>query len=95
MILFFPLNTGRSLEECEWATEEFEQVLQEAFDFDDDEEEDDDSAGEFMSYSFSLLNQSDDEADAAEGGASLGYVYNEAEMYVRCWWSHVPVLCYY
>jgi hypothetical protein len=51
-----------ALEECEWATEEFEQLLQEAFDYDSDQEVGDDD-GEFMNYSYALLNQSDEEAD--------------------------------
>jgi hypothetical protein len=57
---------------------EFEQVLQEAFDF--DEVEDDTGAssanGAFISYS--VLNQSDDEAD--EGDRQHGYEYDAMEM---------------
>jgi hypothetical protein len=70
-----------ALEECDWATEEFEQVLQEAFDYDEevlDEGGEDD--GEFIGYTYSLLNQSDDEAD--QEGDEHGYKYDESQMYV-------------
>ncbi|KAL7563013.1 hypothetical protein ACA910_013535 [Epithemia clementina (nom. ined.)] len=69
-----------ALEECEWATDEFEQVLQEAFDFEPGKEEADNSDaddGEFMNYSYSLLNQSDEEADTED---KHGYVYDESSM---------------
>jgi hypothetical protein len=64
-----------ALEECEWATEEFEGVLQEAFDYESDQEAEDD--GEFMNYSYALLNQSDEEASTAD---VHGFVYNDDDM---------------
>lgn len=67
-----------ALEECEWATEEFEQVLQEAFDYDSDQEAGDDD-GEFMNYSYALLNQSDEEASVID---NHGHVYNDDDMSV-------------
>jgi len=72
-----------ALEECEWATDEFEQVLQEAFDYQSETEaersasEDDD--GEFANYSYSLLNQSDEEAEAEDHHK---YAYDEKKMSV-------------
>ena len=69
-----------ALEECEWATDEFEQVLQEAFDYEPGKDEDDSGEGEdgeFMNYSYSLLNQSDEEADTED---KHGYVYDESNM---------------
>lgn len=64
-----------ALEECEWATEEFEGVLQEAFDYESDQEGGDD--GEFMNYSYALLNQSDSEASDID---DHGHVYNDDTM---------------
>lgn len=72
---------GTALEECEWATDEFEQVLQEAFDYESDKEttEDsgDDDEGEFTNYSYNILNQSDEEAEAEN---LHKYTYDEDHM---------------
>ena len=68
-----------ALEECEWATDEFEQLLQEAFDYESDQEGAEDDDGEFMNYSYALLNQSDDEASKID---SHGHVYNDDDMSV-------------
>lgn len=67
-----------ALEECEWATEEFEAVLQEAFDYDSDQDGCDDD-GEFMNFSYALLNQSDEEASEAD---NHGHTYNDDDMSV-------------
>ena len=64
-----------ALEECVWANEEYESVLQDAFDYNSEEEEQDD--GEEMNYSYSLLSQSDDEADDED---THHFVYNEQTM---------------
>lgn len=67
-----------ALEECEWATEEFEGVLQEAFDYDSDQDGCDDD-GEFINFSYTLLNQSDEEASEAD---DHGHVYKDDDMSV-------------
>mmetsp|Transcript_5826 Transcript_5826/g.12126 ORF Transcript_5826/g.12126 Transcript_5826/m.12126 type:complete len:1034 (+) Transcript_5826:79-3180(+) len=68
-----------ALEECEWATDEFEQVLQEAFDYESEKEADDpgDEEEEFANYSYNILNQSDEEAEAQDAHA---YNYDEKTM---------------
>jgi hypothetical protein len=65
-----------ALEECVWANEEYENVLQDAFDCNSDQEvvEDD---GEEMNYSYSILSQSDDEADNED---KHHFVYSEVSM---------------
>lgn len=66
-----------ALQECVWASEEYETVLQDAFEVSgaDDGEDDD----EEMNYSFQVLAQSDEEADN-EG--KHGYQYDEEVMEV-------------
>ena len=61
-----------ALQECVWANEEYENVLQDAFEFADDDDDDDDDEDE--NYSFSLLAQSDDEADRDD---KHGYRYED------------------
>ena len=68
-----------ALEECEWATEEFEQLLQEAFDYESDQEGAEEDDGEFMNYSYALLNQSDEEASHVD---EHGHIYNDDDMSV-------------
>lgn len=63
-----------ALEECAWANEEFEVVLAEAFGGKDEEQE---AEGEEMNYSYSLLSQSDDEADTA---VNRGYEFKTEDM---------------
>jgi hypothetical protein len=67
-----------AMEECKWAQEEFENVLQDALDDDpskESEEEDDDE--DEVNYSYSLLAQSDDEADDED---VHGFQYDEGTM---------------
>merc|ERR1712151_847449 len=63
----------RALEECTWANEEFENVIQDAFDYNTEDENDE----EEMNYSYSLLCRSDDEADDED---DHGYGYDEISM---------------
>lgn len=65
-----------ALEECKWAQEEFENVLQDVLD-DEPSEEQHPEDEEEMNYSFSLLAQSDDEADDE---VNHGFQYDEDEM---------------
>jgi hypothetical protein len=69
---------GRALQECEWANEEFENILQDAFDNTSDDEADEDD--EDMNYSFSVLAQSDDEAEDQD---KQGYTYGEENLNVE------------
>lgn len=64
-----------ALEECTWATEEFEAVLAEVFEVKTEGDEDDDE--EEMNYSYSLLAQSDDEADEED---NRGFEYDDSKM---------------
>jgi hypothetical protein len=64
-----------ALEECVWANEEYEAVLQDAFDYNSEEEDEDDD--EVLNYSYDLLAQSDDEADNED---DHGYKYDEEGM---------------
>lgn len=65
-----------ALEECTWASEEYESVLQDAFD-DDASDREEDGAEEEMNYSFNVLAQSDDEADEED---EHGFHYDEEAM---------------
>ena len=71
-----------ALEECEWATDEFEGVLQEAFDYESEKESDDNQQEEveFANYSYGILNQSDEEAEETDEPHS--YSYDEKTMSV-------------
>lgn len=62
-----------ALEECEWACEEYEAILQGAFEEDDTDMEGEDDDGD-LNYNFSVLSQSDDEADDID---DRGYHYDE------------------
>lgn len=62
-----------ALDECGWAYDEFESVLQDAFESDDEGEENED----VVNYSFSYLSKTDDEADEYDG---RGYEYDEENM---------------
>lgn len=64
-----------ALQECVWANEEYENVLQDAFD--NSGAADDDEDDEEMNYSFHVLAQSDEEADEED---TYGYHYNEDDM---------------
>lgn len=65
----------KAVEECTWATEEYEGVLEEVCEYDSDREA---NEGEDMNYSYSLLAQSDEEAEEEYDGS--GYLYEEAKM---------------
>jgi hypothetical protein len=70
-----------ALEECTWAMEEYESVLQDCYNYTSivdttaqvDEEED----GDDVNYSYAVLAQSDDEADDED---IHGYAYDDATM---------------
>lgn len=65
-----------ALDECVWAFDEYESVLQDAFEYVSDNEDD---GEEVVNYSYPLLSQSDDEADEEYG---RGYSYDEDSMSV-------------
>jgi len=64
-----------ALEECEWACEEYEAILQGAFEDEEDMAGDDDEGD--LNYNFSVLSQSDDEADETD---DHGYNYDEDDL---------------
>lgn len=65
-----------ALEECVWASDEYESVLQDALAYSSDNEEKQEDSDE-VNYSYSLLSQSDDEADRED---RLGYNFKDAEL---------------
>lgn len=65
-----------AIEECLWANDEYENVLQDAFEIGEDGIPREDSDQE-ENYSYQLLSQSDDEADQEY---TYDYQYNEDEM---------------
>lgn len=66
---------AKALEECEWAQDEYTNVVQEVFHVDADGDEGED--GEEMNYSYAVLAQSDDEADDED---DHGFQYDEDSM---------------
>jgi len=66
-----------ALEECAWAREEYDNILQDAFDDDESDREDDDEEEGEMNYSFAVLALTDDEADDED---DHGFQYDEDAM---------------